>query len=536
RRQRANEIYPKLNAQRAILRQGAHFWEENWGGYTDMAFPNTTTKALRIEFLKPAVFIDELEVFGPADANENLARATTGTVLVEDPKMMDPGAKVEKANDGQYGTMTWKAKAPEGSTDKPWVEIRFPEPREVNRFRFSGNREYYFETDYLTQGPNGTFPGYRILSQQADGRWKEIGSTTRAAQILQKNPALKQASQALHACLMELQEEGPRHSFVGSFTRQPPVTHVLSRGSPETPREEVAPAGFWLLKGDLGLDSKSPDPQRRMRFADWLTQPDHPLTSRVMVNRIWHHIFGAGIVPTGSDFGLAGANPTHPELLEWLAAEFIHPTIGEAKPWSMKSMIRLLVTSEAFRRSSQPQAAAQQKDAAAALLWRFPPRRVEAEVIRDGILQASGKLDPEIGGRSFRIHNEKKTYAQWQVIDNHGPETWRRMIYQERMRRVDDQIFTAFDFPDCGQVRAKRPVSTTPLQALNLMNSPFVVEQSQFIAQRAKNEAGTAAVARVFELLLNRPPTPEERTACQGLDPALICRSLINSNEFAFLP
>ena len=129
-------------------------------------------------------------------------------------------------------------------------------------------------------------------------------------------------------------------------------------------------------------------------------------------------------------------------------------------------------------------------DAGSSLLWRYPPRRVSAEVIRDGILQASGKLDTKIGGRSYRIHNVKKTYAQWEVVDNHGPHTWRRMLYQERMRRVDDQIFTAFDFPDCGQVRAKRPVSTTPLQALNLMNSPFVVEQSDIIAARAEKEAG----------------------------------------------
>jgi hypothetical protein len=164
-------------------------------------------------------------------------------------------------------------------------------------------------------------------------------------------------------------------------------------------------------------------------------------------------------------------------------------------------------------------------------------------VIRDGILQASGKLDRSLGGRSFRIHNVKKTYAQWEVVDNHGPATWRRMIYQERMRRVDDRIFTAFDFPDCGQVRARRPVSTTPLQALNLMNSEFVVEQSAFIAERARREAGggtEAAVCRVFELLLVREAAPEELAACRevaerrGLH--ILCRSLINSNEFAFLP
>ena len=132
----------------------------------------------------------------------------------------------------------------------------------------------------------------------------------------------------------------------------------------------------------------------------------------------------------------------------------------------------------------------------------------------------------------------KKTYAQWEVVDNHGAETWRRMIYQERMRRVDDRIFTAFDFPDCGQVRAKRPVSTTPLQALNLMNSDFVVEQSALIAKRAQSETKNTdgAIRRCFELILLRPPDAEELAACRDVDLAVVCRGLINANEFAFLP
>ena len=189
-------------------------------------------------------------------------------------------------------------------------------------------------------------------------------------------------------------------------------------------------------------------------------------------------VFGQGLVSTTSDFGNAGALPTHPALLDWLAAEFMQPTEIQGQPWSTKSMLRLLVHSRAFRQSSQPNERGNRLDADSKWLWRFPPKRVEAEVIRDSILQASGNLDFRVGGRSYRIHNVKKTYAQWELVDNHGPETWRRMIYQERMRRVDDGMFTAFDFPDCGQVRAKRPVSTTPLQALNLMNSDFVMEQS----------------------------------------------------------
>ena len=297
------------------------------------------------------------------------------------------------------------------------------------------------------------------------------------------------------------------------------------------------PRGFEILDGDLGLDSSTPDPERRRRFAEWLTRPENPLTSRVMVNRIWHHIFGMGIVPTASDFGLAGAPPSHPELLDFLASEFVEDD------WSMKSMIRFIVSSDAFRRASNPESLALQTDASSTLLWRFPPRRIEAEVIRDGILQASGKLDPSIGGRGFRIHNEKQTYSQWEVVDNHGPKTWRRMLYQERMRRVDDQIFTAFDFPDCGQVRAKRSISTTPLQALNLLNSPFVVTQSEFIAERALSEAGgdqKGAVTRAFLLLLNRAPSEQELTASLEIVSAhglpIVCRTLINSNEFAFLP
>ena len=362
-----------------------------------------------------------------------------------------------------------------------------------------------------------------------------------------------------------LAEEGPRPSFVARLVK-PQVTRLLLRGSPESPRDEVMPAGPAVLGGDLGLTSKAAGAKRRAEFAKWISSEENPLTARVMVNRIWHHVFGRGIVSTTSDFGKAGASPTHPQLLDWLAAEFINPSTHQptegpgaaddlatgtntnadtthTKPWSMKSMIRLLVMSDAFRQSSTPTPEGTAKDAGCELLWRFPPKRVEAEVIRDSILQASGSLDRTIGGRSYRIHNEKQTYAQWEVVDNHGPETWRRMLYQERMRRVDDGIFTAFDFPDCGQVRAKRPVSTTPLQALNLMNSDFVMEQSKLIADRARKNAGgdeSKSIDECFQLLLSRDPDDQERKDCLALaeesDLSLVCRALINSNEFAFLP
>jgi hypothetical protein len=423
--------------------------------------------------------------------------------------------------------MTWRGKA-EGD-EKPWVRFDFENPQEINRLRMSSNREYFYDTDYLEKKPYLPRYEFDVDILKDDGTWQPwVGTWWVNNKLHEKHPERKPALAAIQKSIGMLSEEGPRPSFVGRLVK-PVTTYVLQRGSPENPRDEVVPAGPEILEGGLGLTSKATGRQRRAEFAEWISGADNPLTARVMVNRIWHHVFGTGIVPTTSDFGEAGALPTHPELLDWLAAEFADDDIC----WSMKEMIRLLVTSDAFRRSSLPNQATLKADAGSTLMWRFPPRRVEAEVIRDGILQASGKLDRRIGGRSYRIHNEKKTYAQWQVVDNHGPDTWRRMLYQERMRRVDDKMFTAFDFPDCGQVRAKRPVSTTPLQALNLMNSDFVVEQSKLVAARAKKEGG---LHRAFELLLGRQPTEAELAACEGVDLSLVCRSLINSNEFAFLP
>lgn len=525
----AKETYPKLNTERKILRDSIGVWEELWGAHSDIVFPASKTKKLRVEFLWPKVFIDELELFGPDNFRKNLARDAK---FAEAPEMRQEGSTVEKANDGKYGTMMWKSFAKKGSKEKPWVEITLPEPIKINRVRISSNREYYLETDYLTKLPGSKHPAMRVLAMDEGGNWKLLGDSQQAQKMLSKKPDLKAAADRLHQHIQNLAKDGPQHAFVGHFSpmRLPPVTKVFHRGSPENPRGEVPPAGFAIMNGDLGLDSKAADSERREKFAAWLTSPKHPLTSRVMVNRIWHHIFGQGIVTTTADFGIAGAKPTHPQLLDWLAANFIE------NEWSMKKLIRKMVMSEAFRRSSIPDSLAMQKDAGSALLWRFPPRRVEAEVIRDSILQASGKLDTKIGGQSFRIHNVKKTYAQWEVTDNHGSATWRRMIYQERMRRVDDRIFTAFDFPDCGQVRAKRPISTTPLQALNLLNSPFVVEQSKFIAERARREAPGDPITRVFQLILKRPPAPEEKTAVHKIPLPILSRSLINSNEFAFLP
>lgn len=543
RRQQGEHLWSEIAKQRRAIRNLGG-WEENWGAYRELHFRPVTTQSVRIRFKMPNVGLDELEIFGPEDRRKNLAHTLQGTKLSGFPAQGNEGRHpIDRVNDGEFGTMAWRASTPKGSSERPWLQVDFQQPVTIDRLRMSSNREYFYDTDYLTKKPYLPRYEYEVEVLQGDGNWKKWVSTWYVnKQLNQQHPKRAEALAEIQSLIQAMAEKGPRPSFIGRFVR-PQVTRVLLRGSPENPRDEVLPAGPAILGGDLQLTSDASGRARRVAFANWITQPDNPLTARVMVNRIWHHVFGSGIVSTTGDFGSAGAQPTHPELLDWLAAEFTQPTTQDTAPWSVKAMIRLLVMSDAFRQTSQPNPEGLQQDANSTWLWRFPPKRVEAEVIRDSILLASGALDRTIGGRGYRIHNVKKTYAQWEVLNNHGPETWRRMLYQERMRRVDDGMFTAFDFPDCGQVRAKRPVSTTPLQALNLMNSQFVIDQSQRIAQRVLKDAPKhpeRAVDRCFLLLLGRRPTTDEQQACLPLakngELALVCRALINSNEFAFLP
>ena len=562
RRQRGDELWASIAKLRRQLRELGG-WEENWGAFRELHFKPYRTNAIRIRFKSPTVALDELEVFGPENRRENLAHKRRGTQLSGFPENGTEGRHpIVRVHDGEYGTMAWRAKMPKNSKERPWVQYNFKKPETIDRLRLSANREYFYDTDYLEKKAYLPRYEYDVDVLTKDGKWQPwIGTWFVNKKLNEKAPERAKTLAAIQTLIGKLAEEGPRPSFVGRFVR-PVVTQVLLRGSPETPRGEVLPAGPAIFDGDLKLTAKASGAQRRAKFAKWITRTENPLTARVMVNRIWHHVFGRGIVSTTSDFGKAGAMPTHPQLLDWLAAEFIQPSGVHSKPgslsktddlssiaeqpWSMKLMIRQLVMSDAFRQSSSPNPQGIKEDAGSELLWRFPPKRVEAEVIRDSILQASDSLDGAIGGRSYRIHNVKKTYAQWEVVNNHNSHTWRRMLYQERMRRVDDRIFTAFDFPDCGQVRAKRPVSTTPLQALNLMNSDFVLEQAKRVADRATKEVSNdtnqlgLAVDRCFELLLGRAPLEDERKACVAVakdsNLAIVCRALINSNEFAFIP
>jgi hypothetical protein len=277
---------------------------------------------------------------------------------------------------------------------------------------------------------------------------------------------------------------------------------------------------------------------RRVALARWLVGDAAALVSRAIVNRVWHHHFGTGLVSTTSDFGTSGERPSHPALLDWLARRFVD------RGWSLKSLHRDIVTSAAYRQASSPVAAAVAVDPDSRLLWRYPPQRLDAESIHDAMLSAAGVLDLSMGGPGvMTFHPKVRQFDEWRPLEDPGPAAWRRMIYLAKMRGTDDGMFKVFDLPDCGQVRDKRGESTTPLQALNLMNGPFTVRMAEKLATRLRHEAGdepSAQIDRLFAILFSRPPTPAERQACldtlrsEGL--ATVCIAAFNSNEFLFRP
>jgi len=288
--------------------------------------------------------------------------------------------------------------------------------------------------------------------------------------------------------------------------------------------------------GDLSLSQDLPESKRRAALATFLGSTSNPLVARVIVNRIWQHVFGNGIVETPSDFGKMGSQPSHPLLLDWLAVEFVQ------NGWSLKHIHRLILNSNTFRQSSRPHAATLATDAESRLLWRFPPRRLDAESLRDSILQVSGKLNPKMGGPGFDFFNQKGGLSDYIAKETFDANGWRRMIYATRIRMQAVDIFGAFDCPDSGQMRPNRPRSITPIQALSLLNSPFVNRQANFMAERVQTVAGNQLdhqVSLAVELVFSRRPTEEEKSMLSELAMVhgigQVCRVLINSNEFLFL-
>jgi hypothetical protein len=255
-----------------------------------------------------------------------------------------------------------------------------------------------------------------------------------------------------------------------------------------------------------------------------------------MVNRLWHYHFGAGLVRTPSDFGYNGDRPSHPQLLDWLAAEF------QANGGRLKPLHKLIVLSSTYRQTSRANPAAQKVNAGGRLLWRYPPRRLEAEAVRDAMLQVSGSLDRRIGGPGYHLWKYSGYVIVFKPKAKLGPPEFRRMVYQFKPRTQQDETFGVFDCPDATLTMPRRNVSTTALQALNLLNGTFVQDQSERFASRVRQEAGenpARQVQRAFLLAFGREPNAVEAQAAQKLVKAhglaLLCRALYNANEFIYV-
>jgi hypothetical protein len=334
-------------------------------------------------------------------------------------------------------------------------------------------------------------------------------------------------------------QAGQSFKVYAALAQQPPVTRLLVRGQVTEPAAVMVPGGVKAVVGpraDFGLPPDAPEGERRRRLAGWLTHPDNPLFARVMVNRLWHYHFGTGIVETPSDFGYSGGRPSHPELLDWLAAEFV------GRGYRLKEMHRLIVTSAAYRQASAPRPDGLAADADGRLLWRRRPRRVEGEELRDGMLLVAGLLNREVGGKGFsdyRASDGRNGTTYYEPADPAGPAFHRRSLYRFRPRGGNPGLLDAFDCPDPAAAAPRRSATTTPLQALSLWNGAFALRTAGAFADRVAAEAPGdvgAQVTRAYRLALQRDPLPAERepaarlVARHGL--RALCRALLNANEF----
>ncbi len=487
-----------------------------------------------------AASLYEFEVWSQGETPSNVALAQDGSRASASSFALENQTRhPDCLNDGTVDkrqAFPWRA----GQGGPAWIQIDLARPATIERVvwysGFSTPADYVIEV----RAPNGV-------------RWKEVAHTRdrfpraddiRLTEQMQLESLAKREVSEVVGILANLRRlrgelarlsAGPQ-TYAASFSEPTSPTYLLVRGDPMQIGETVS-AAVPVVLGRLNLTKKAPETQKRLEFVRHLTQPHHPLTARVLVNRVWQHHFGSGLVSTPSDFGKMGTKPTHPELLDWLAINFMEGG------WSLKRLHRLILTSQTFQQSNRPNKLAEQRDATAKWLWRYPARRLEAEAIRDSILWTSGQLNRQAGGVGFDFFKQQGGLSDYHSHETFGEDGWRRMIYARKIRMQAVSIFGAFDCPDAGQMKPKRTQSITPVQSLSLMNSPFVNRQATFFAQRARNEAGPnlrSQIQRAISLAFSRSASDEETNrllelaSAHGLEQA--CRVLFNASEFLYLP
>jgi hypothetical protein len=424
-------------------------------------------------------------------------------------------------------------------------------------------------------------PYREALAVEADKRTPEQKKLVEQTGVLVKVTwdeivdALPTAEQAKRAALreqihaLEAQRPAPpAQAWTIAEDGSPRFSHILKRGSLNQKGARVAPGFPRILDPDAKNPVDGAPTLNRLDLARWLTRPDHPLTARVIANRLWQYHFGRGLVATPDDFGAHGEAPTHPELLDWLAVELVE------HGWSLKHLHRLMVMSAAYQQDSvSANAAGKRIDPDNHLLWRMSRRRLDSAGLRDGVLAVAGTLNPSIGGPMVRTPLEPEVYdlifsesepdGLWPVTPDARQHT-RRSLYLFSKRNLRLPLLEVFDQPDTLSPCPVRAVSTFAPQALVLLNGPFLQAQSKAFAARVQREAGADEVARVdraYRLALCRAPREAERRIAidflagqiellrarrqaglpDPVDPATaaladFCLALLNRNEFVYVP
>lgn len=504
-------------------------------------FDEIQTKHVRFTVLRTnsgQPCIDELRVFN--DEGQNVALAKNGARPESSGNLKGyESHKLEHINDGKDGNpRSWIS----DTVGTGWVKIDFAKASKINRIEWARDREGNFSDrlaiDYIIEHSLDGQSWHKIASSEDR---EPYGGAVAAKDAFLAFLSDKDAGRG-RKLILNLQRtrneissyRNGSKAWVAKFEK-PGKTHRLYRGDPMAKREVVAPDTLKIL-GSLKMSEDEDEQQRRLKLAQSIASKKNPLTARVMVNRLWQFVFGVGIVDTPSDLGTNGTGPTHPQLLDWLASEFMR------NDWSIKHILSLILCSDTFRQSSRPRDEALKIDAGSRYLWRFPPRRLEAEAIRDSILAVAGTLDLNMGGPGFYLLDvDRENVVHYHPKEKTGPEEWRRMIYMFKIRQEQDLIFGAFDCPDGNQVIPERSRSTTPIQALNLFNSHFMIQQSGKMADKLLQEAGDSVEEQVrtaYQLYYGRPALVEEINDATAFvrDHSLadFCRAMFNSNEFLF--
>lgn len=508
----------------------------------DESWPAAPARFVR--FSAPQGFpggLDEVELF-----------SATGVNLAPTAKLTVSSTRIAEGNPDAYHARYLN----DQSFDKRWfsegagpasITIELPAPTPTQKLSWSTDRARAFQGRF----EQNTAANYTIEISLDGKSWTPVASNvnrlphrkpdldrliTLEALSLADRATFALAEAQLKQAEAQLKLVPPLPlAYAGVFKQPTEPVYLLKGGAVMQRGDPVPPASLSTLKhASFSIPLEAPEQNARLEFARWLADDRNPLTPRVIVNRLWHSHFGQGLVATPSDFGFNGERPSHPALLDHLAQRLL------AHGWHLKPLHKEILLSAAYQQSSTFNPAAARIDANSRLLWRFPPQRLQAEALRDSMLAVSGSLNPERGGPSFRLYKYTvDNVATYFPLDKFGPETYRRSVYAESARSIPNELLTVFDCPDSSLPEPRRVSTTSPLQALTLLNHGFTLSMADALEKRLANASKPDRISQAFFLAYGRPPEPEEHNESAKLIDTHgflhFARALFNTNEFLYV-